>query len=188
MSASSGAFGQGWFQIGTLCRLAMPDLEWRAANMRVRARVGGVCCVHMYVNVCTYVYLHLPHRCMCASGAGGVCVVCMCVLCGCVLTHVCICACVYIWCVLRSSTHICAHVYVCTHMCMCAQRRGEEGHRPHPSDGGLASLWPPQHSCTLLARFKDGGHSGPRRTLAEMLASCCDSLNGMGVMGGTLAR
>ena len=176
---------QGWFQIGTLCRLATPDLEWRAANGCVWACVCAVYCVHMYGHVCTCVFLHLPQVRVCKRCRWCVCCLhvyavwlyshtcvymCMCI-CG-VYMCMCICACVYVnvymWCVLRSSTCICAHVYMCTRACMCAQRRGEEGHRPHPGDGGLTSSWPPQNSCTPLARFKNGGHSGPGRVLAEM--------------------
>ena len=141
-----------------------------------------VVCTRMYTCVCVCI-------CICRTGACVQVVLVVCVLFACVCcvaVSLCMCAYVHTWCVLHSSTHICACVYACTHMCTCVQRRGEEGLRPHPGDGGLASSQPPQHFHISLARFKDGGHSGPRKIMAEM--SCCDSLNGMDVMGGSLAR
>ena len=196
MSASSGTFVQGWFQIGTLCRLATPDLEWRAANGCVWACVCAVYCVHMYGHVCTCVFLHLPQVRVCKRCRWCVCCLhvyavwlyshtcvymCMCI-CG---VYMCMCIC-GVYCVQ-------AHAYV--HMCTCAHVRacvpsGEErkdtGHTlvmvASPARGLLRTPAPPW----LGSRME--GTQAQEGSWLRCLASCSDSLKGMDVTGGSLAR
>lgn len=109
--------------------------------------VWCVWCAHVWTRVCTCVFAS-AHRCMCASGAGGVCAVCMCVLCGCILTrvHMCMCLC-GVYCV---QAHAYVHVCACAHVRACVpsgEERKDTGHTlvtvASPARGLLRTSAPP---------------------------------------------
>ena len=133
-----------------------------------------VCCVVVFSHMCVYVHVYMwcvyvhVYMCMCICGV----YMCMCI-CG-------------VYCVQ-------AHAYV--HMCTCAHVRacvpsGEErkdtGHTlvmvASPARGLLRTPAPPW----LGSRME--GTQAQEGSWLRCLASCSDSLKGMDVTGGSLAR
>ena len=186
MSASSGAFGQGWFQTGTLCRLATPDLEWRAANMHVWARVCIVCtCVYTCVHVC----ICICHTGVCVQVVPVVCVLFACVCC--VVVFLGMCAYVHVY--IRGVYCVQAHTYV--HMCTCAHMHACVPSGEERKDTGHTLVTVASPACGLLSipapswlGSRMEGTQAQEGSWLRCLASCCDSRNGMDVMGGSLAR
>lgn len=186
MSASLGAFGQSRFPIGTLRRLATPDLEWRAANMCVWACVCGVCCVHMYVYVCVCVCVCICHTGVCVQVVLVVCVLFACVCC--VALSLCMLH-MYIhgvYCVqAHAYVHVCTHAHTHAHV-PSGEERKDSGHTLVMVASPARSLLSISTSPWLGSRME--GTQAQEGSWLRCLASCCDSLNGMDVMGGSLAR